>query len=63
MEGIVGFEIPITRLEGKWKLNQNHPVERRERVIKALNTVGGEDSLEIARLMAANVPSREESED
>ena len=63
MEGIVGFEIPITRLEGKWKLNQNHPVERRERVIAALNAVGGEDSLEIARLMAASLPPREKSED
>ena len=59
MHTIVGFTIQITRLEGKWKLNQNHPVERRERVIKALNTLGGEDSLEIARLMAASPPAKE----
>lgn len=52
LDGIVGFEIQITRLEGKWKLNQNHPVERRQRVIQALTEEGGEDSLAIARLMA-----------
>lgn len=53
LDGIVGFEIEITRLEGKWKLNQNHPVERRERVITALNQAGGENNLAVAKLMEA----------
>ena len=53
LDAIVGFEIEITRLEGKWKLNQNHPPERRQRVIDALNAAGGDDQLEIARLMAS----------
>jgi transcriptional regulator len=52
---IVGFRIPITRLEGKWKLNQNHPKERQARVIAALEAQGGEDALEIAALMRANL--------
>ncbi len=56
LDGIVGFEIEITRLEGKWKLNQNHPVERRERVIAALNETGGEDNRAVARLMAETMP-------
>ncbi len=30
LSGIVGFRMPISRLEGKWKLSQNHPRERRE---------------------------------
>ena len=51
LDGIVGFEIEITRLEGKWKLNQNHPVERRQRVIAALNHAGGENNLAMAKLM------------
>ena len=51
LDGIVGFEIEITRLEGKWKLNQNHPIERRQRVIAALNEAGGENNLAVARLM------------
>lgn len=54
-DGIIGFEIEITRLEGKWKLNQNHSTERRERVIKALNTVGGENATEIAQLMRSQL--------
>lgn len=40
MGGIVGFEIQIDRLEGKWKLNQNHPAERRERAICGLLAAG-----------------------
>ena len=53
LDGIVGFEIEITRLEGKWKLNQNHPDERRQRVITALKEAGGEDNLAVAKLMEA----------
>ena len=48
---IVGFRIPIDRLEGKWKLNQNHPAERREKVIRALEAQGDENSRAVARLM------------
>jgi transcriptional regulator len=51
LDGIVGFEIEITRLEGKWKLNQNHPPERRQRVIAALTAAGGENNEAIAKLM------------
>ena len=31
LKGIVGFAIPITRLEGKWKVSQNRPAEDRGR--------------------------------
>ncbi len=48
---IVAFRIPIERLEGKWKLNQNHPQDRREKVIAALEASGGPDKQAIARLM------------
>ena len=48
---IVAFRIPIERLEGKWKLNQNHPPERRAQVIAALEQSNDDNSLEIARLM------------
>jgi transcriptional regulator len=34
--GIVVFEIPLTRLEGKFKLSQNRPVADRRRVIATL---------------------------
>ena len=48
---IVGFSIEIDRIEGKWKLNQNHPAERRRRVIAALREQGYEDARAIADLM------------
>jgi transcriptional regulator len=48
---IVCFRIEIERIEGKWKLNQNHPRERREKVIAALETRADEDSRAIAALM------------
>jgi transcriptional regulator len=52
LKGIVGFRIEITRLEGKWKLSQNHPEERRRRVIGALEARTDDDSQAIARLMS-----------
>jgi transcriptional regulator len=50
---IVGFRIPIERLEGKWKLSQNHPAERREKVVRALAAQGGEDARRVAEMMRA----------
>jgi transcriptional regulator len=50
-EGIVGLRIPIGRIEGKFKLNQNHPVERRARVIAALEAAGGENNLGVSAMM------------
>jgi len=52
---IVGFRIAIDRIDGKWKLNQNHPVERRRRVIAALREQGGDDANEIADLMVKSI--------
>ena len=40
LAGIVGFRLEVTRLEAKWKLNQNHPRARRDRVIRALEAEG-----------------------
>ena len=51
LDRIAGFEIRIQHVEGKWKLSQNHPVERQAKVIAALERQGGEDAKEIAALM------------
>jgi transcriptional regulator len=56
LNGIVGFEIEITKLEGKWKLSQNHTVERRTRVVTALEQSCDENSRAIAELMR-QIPS------
>jgi transcriptional regulator len=52
VRGVVGFRVEISRLEGKWKLNQNQPRERRERVTRVLQGSEDQDAKEIARLMA-----------
>jgi transcriptional regulator len=53
---IVGFRILIERIEGKWKLNQNHSAERRQGVVRALRERGGEDARAIAALMTGMLP-------
>lgn len=52
LSAIVGFEIDLDRIEGKWKLNQNHPPERREKVIRQLRDTRGFEEQRIAELMA-----------
>ena len=53
---VVGFRIDIERIEGKWKLNQNHPIERREKVVRHLAGKEDVNAQEIARLMADTLP-------
>lgn len=40
MKGIVGLEIPIERVEGKWKASQNQPVPNRHGVAEGLRGDG-----------------------
>jgi len=51
MRGIVAFEIPIARLEGKAKLSQNRPATDRARVQAALQAAGDPWSQGVASLM------------
>jgi transcriptional regulator len=53
LKGIIGFALPIDRLEGKWKLSQNRPPEDRSGVVEGLRRHGGADEAAIAELMAA----------
>ncbi|MDH3601603.1 MAG: FMN-binding negative transcriptional regulator [Candidatus Tectomicrobia bacterium] len=55
MRAIVGFSIPITRLEGKYKLSQNRPLEDQQRVVEALHEQGDELSTGTAALMRPRV--------
>ena len=50
---IVGFEIEITRLEGKFKLSQNRSEADRNGVIHGLRDAGDPESLAVAALMLA----------
>lgn len=51
MKGIVAFKIHISKMEGKAKLSQNHPVERRQRVIEQLEASLDQEEQRIAQLM------------
>jgi transcriptional regulator len=52
MRGIVGFEIEITRLEGKFKMSQNRTESEQENVIAALRE--STDTQPAAELMTRN---------
>jgi transcriptional regulator len=56
---ITGFRIPIEKLEGKFKLNQNQPEERRHKVVQALQEQGDENSQGIASMMRERRPIRD----
>lgn len=49
--GIVGIEIPVTKLEGKFKLSQNRPLADIDGVIDNLRRLGGEGNLALAEAM------------
>jgi transcriptional regulator len=51
LNGIVGFEIAVSRLEGKFKLSQNRPAGDKPRIVAALETRGDSDSRGVAQLM------------
>jgi transcriptional regulator len=40
LNGIVGLEVPISRIEGKWKVSQNQPEQNQQGVITALRSEG-----------------------
>jgi transcriptional regulator len=54
LRGIVGLEVPIRRLEGKWKVSQNRPPDDRRGVADGLH-VRGNDTL--ADLVAQHLPA------
>jgi transcriptional regulator len=53
LEGIVGFEIEIARLEGKRKMSQNRPAEDREGAAAGLRREGGPAEAAVAAAMEA----------
>ena len=55
MKRIVVFEIEIEKMQGKWKLNQNHPEERRQRVVDVLKTYTDDNSKGIVTLMESDL--------
>jgi transcriptional regulator len=57
LKGIIGLDITVTRLEGKFKLSQNRPAADRPRVITALERRGDVNALAVATLMREQEPT------
>lgn len=52
LRGIVGLEIAVERIEGKFKLSQNHPAANRAGVVAGLRQRAGRGDAALADLMA-----------
>jgi len=53
LKGIIGFELPIARLQGKWKMSQNRSAADRQGVIAGLDGEGDPGAAAVAAVMAA----------
>ena len=51
ISAIVGIEITITKLTGKWKVSQNQPAKNQAGVIEGLQTLDKSEATEIACLI------------
>ena len=52
VNAIVGIEIDIESLDGKWKASQNRPAPDRSGVVAALTNLGTPDSLRMAKIVS-----------
>ncbi|MEQ8525146.1 FMN-binding negative transcriptional regulator [Gracilimonas sp.] len=55
LRGIVGIRINITKLEGKFKFNQNRSIEDQKKVIKTLENSASESNRKMASIMKRNL--------
>ncbi|WP_017726037.1 FMN-binding negative transcriptional regulator [Halalkalibacterium ligniniphilum] len=59
MNGIVGFEIMVKKIEGKWKLNQNHSIERMQNAVNGLKESNQIHAYDIAALMEEKINEKQ----
>jgi transcriptional regulator len=55
LQQIVGFDIEITSIQGKWKLGQNRTREDREGAIDGLRRTGDGEAIALADWIAATL--------
>ena len=55
LKGIVGIEIPIARLEGKWKLSQNRTLADRAGVVEGLTASANPAHQDMAELISRKI--------
>lgn len=51
IQHIIGFEMTITRLQGKWKVSQNQPPENRKSIIEGLSHSGFAEAQTMAKII------------
>jgi transcriptional regulator len=56
LKAIVGIEIPMTRLVGKWKVSQNRPAADQAGVVAGLRAAGDPASTAMADEVSARMP-------
>ena len=56
LNGIVGIELDIVRLEGKWKASQNHPAANRAGVVDGLRQRGTSSASAMADIVQERSP-------
>ncbi len=49
LAAIVGVEMTVTSLEGKWKVSQNQPEENRDGIVAGLGDLGRSDAAALIR--------------
>ena len=54
LEGIVGVEITITKIDATWKTSQNKSAQDQQSVMSALESVGSDRAKEMAVAIKAN---------
>ena len=59
LKAIVGIEIPIGRLVGKWKTSQSRPVPDKLGIIEGLHERGDDNARQMAALVRRHVSPRE----
>ena len=55
---IIGIELKVTRLEGKWKMSQESGVKDRQGVVDGLRGLGGGKAEEVARVVEERSSAR-----
>jgi transcriptional regulator len=58
MKAIIGLELTIDRLEGKWKMSQNRSADDIDGVIQGLESSTSDRDRDVAAIVAARRPQR-----
>jgi transcriptional regulator len=61
LKGIVGIEIPIDSVTGKWKTSQNRPLPDKLGIVAGLHANGDSDSRRMVALIQRHTARQDDS--